>query len=210
MALVITNNSPSAGYVAWTGMVVTYKGVDHNINNDNSNKKYIWWDLDNPTDLQESDTLPTLTDDDSIIIVNISGTHYLWKNRTVRGEVINLTSWRQDDTSDSYKEKVIVQHGWGFKLGDSTNQMNEAVTFPIEFSNKPVVIAQAAGLLAGSDPTEEDDLTNIGTFHARAYLPTTTGFTIDLSTVSRDGNSPGVFASTSRFGYKWIAIGTVA
>lgn len=88
MALVITDNSPSAGYVAWAGMVITYKSVNHNINNGNSNKKYIWWDLDNPTDLQTSDTMPTMTDDDCIVIVNIGGTHYLWADRKIHYDVI--------------------------------------------------------------------------------------------------------------------------
>ena len=37
MALSITNNSPSAGYVAWSGLVIELKGVQYNVNNDNSN-----------------------------------------------------------------------------------------------------------------------------------------------------------------------------
>jgi len=77
MAMVITDNDPSAGYVSWTGVVMTFKSVDYSVTNGNSNKKFIWWDFTNPNDFQTSDTLPTLTDDDCVFILNKSGTHYL-------------------------------------------------------------------------------------------------------------------------------------
>jgi len=83
MALVITDNSPSAGYIAWAGLVITYKSVNYNVNDSNSNKRYIWWDLDNPNDLQESDTMPTMTKDDAIIFINVNGSSRLWGNRRV-------------------------------------------------------------------------------------------------------------------------------
>jgi len=83
MALVITDNSPSAGYIAWAGLVVTYKSVNYNVNDSNSNKRYIWWDLDNPNDLQESDIMPTMTKDDAIIFINVNGSSRLWGNRRV-------------------------------------------------------------------------------------------------------------------------------
>ena len=88
MALVITDNSPSAGYIAWAGLVVTYKEVNYNVNDSNSNKRYIWWDLDNPNDLQESDTMPTMTVDDCIIFSNINGSSRLWGNRKVPSYVV--------------------------------------------------------------------------------------------------------------------------
>jgi microcystin-dependent protein len=83
MSMVITDNSPSAGYVAWTGVIMTLKSVDYTISNANSNKKYIWWDFTNPNVMQESDTLPTLADDDCVFILNKSGTHYLIPNATI-------------------------------------------------------------------------------------------------------------------------------
>jgi len=82
MAMVITNNSPGAGSVAWSGMVINYKGSDYNITDGNSDKMFLWWDFTSPTVLQETDTLPTMTDDDQIILTNISGTHYLTPTRT--------------------------------------------------------------------------------------------------------------------------------
>jgi hypothetical protein len=83
MSMVITDNSPSAGYVAWTGVIITFKEIPYSISNGNSNKKFIWWDFTNPNVLQESDTQPTLTDDDCIFILNRSGTHKLIPNATI-------------------------------------------------------------------------------------------------------------------------------
>ena len=83
MAMVITDNSPSPGYVAWTGVVMTFKDINYSVTNGNSNKKFIWWDFTNPNAMQESDTLPTLTDDDCVFLLNISGTHYLIPGRTI-------------------------------------------------------------------------------------------------------------------------------
>lgn len=214
MALSVTDDSPSSGYIAWTGLVITRNDTEYSVANDNSNKKYLWWDYDSPYVLQESDTLPTLNDDDGdrLVFLNIDGTHYITIQATkIRAEAINFTSWRQDDTSDTYKEKIIFQHGWGYKLGDDSDQMSESITFPIEFSNKPIVLAQISGVLSGSDPTEEDDLvTTVREAHAYANNPSTTGFTVIISKLSIDGSDPGVLDSTKRFGYKWIAIGTVS
>jgi len=75
--MVITDNSPGAGFVAWSGMVINFKGSDYNITNGNSNKIFLWWDFTSPTVLEETDTLPTMTDDDSIILLNVSGIHTL-------------------------------------------------------------------------------------------------------------------------------------
>ena len=30
MAMVLTDNSPGAGSVAWSGVIITFKGVDYN------------------------------------------------------------------------------------------------------------------------------------------------------------------------------------
>lgn len=76
---IFTDNSPSAGYVAWSDCHVVYKGAKVDITDGNSNKKYIWWDMSaSPnTVFQVSDTQPTLTDDDVLIVINNGGTHQL-------------------------------------------------------------------------------------------------------------------------------------
>ena len=38
-----TNNSPSSGYVAWTGVTIDYNGTTYSISANNTNAKYIYW-----------------------------------------------------------------------------------------------------------------------------------------------------------------------
>jgi len=72
---VFTNNSPSAGSVAWTDVNIVYKGVKYVITNGSTAKKYLWWDFDaSPnTVLQSSDTKPTIGPDDILVGINNGG-----------------------------------------------------------------------------------------------------------------------------------------
>lgn len=73
---VITNNSPTAGSVAWSDLNITYKGTTYAIKNGNTPKKYIWWKFSatDKTTLQMDDAKPTLTADDILIGINDGGT----------------------------------------------------------------------------------------------------------------------------------------
>ena len=73
----VTDNSPSAGSIAWADLNVVYKGVNYDITDGNTNKKYVWWDFSATpnTTLQFSDTKPVLTDDDVLVFVNNGGIH---------------------------------------------------------------------------------------------------------------------------------------
>lgn len=70
----ITNNSPSAGYVAWADLHMVYNGTDTTITNGNTNNKYIWWSpTTTPTVLQSSNTKPVLAAGEVLLFVNTSG-----------------------------------------------------------------------------------------------------------------------------------------
>lgn len=73
----VTDNSPVAGSIEWADLNVVYKGVNYDIADGNTNKKYIWWDFSATpnTALQSSDTKPVLTDDDVLVFINHSGVH---------------------------------------------------------------------------------------------------------------------------------------
>lgn len=75
--MTFTDNSPSAGYVAWSGVHIGYQGNNYTITDGNTNKKYIYWLLSSPTTFATSDTLPTLTDNDMLVCLNNGGTHAL-------------------------------------------------------------------------------------------------------------------------------------
>lgn len=72
-----TNNSPTAGSVAWAGLHVVYKGSDYTVTDGNTANKYLYWQLASPTTMQTSNTKPTLGIDDVLIGLNIGGTFQL-------------------------------------------------------------------------------------------------------------------------------------
>jgi hypothetical protein len=78
MSYTVSNNSPSAGYIAWAGVHITFDGVTYTVNNANTNKKYAYWvKADFATNatgsLRTSDTYPTLGADDCVVFVNKNG-----------------------------------------------------------------------------------------------------------------------------------------
>lgn len=68
-----TNNSPSAGYVAWTDCHVVYQGTDYTISNSSTSNKYIYWVSATPSSFQTSNTKPSLGANDCLVAVNESG-----------------------------------------------------------------------------------------------------------------------------------------
>jgi hypothetical protein len=78
LGLTLTNNSPTAGKVAWSEFDLYLNGVKYDIASGNSDKKYIYF-KDLSSTLAESDTNPSSLSDwapqeDFVIAVNLSGT----------------------------------------------------------------------------------------------------------------------------------------
>lgn len=65
------DNSPARGYVRWFDIQLVYKGVIYNIKEGNTNKKYIYWQRNNPTVFQVSEDFPL--QDGIILYINNSG-----------------------------------------------------------------------------------------------------------------------------------------
>lgn len=75
MALpVVTANSPSAGYIAWTAFGMEFNGVGFPVAAGNTNKKFTWWQYNAgvPT-IVSNDVLPTLATEDMLLFLNKSG-----------------------------------------------------------------------------------------------------------------------------------------
>ncbi len=83
MAYLVQNNTPSVGYISWSGLHIAYKGIDYAISDGYTNLSYIWWDYNSPYTLKYSDTLPALTDDDVLVFFNKNGTHVTVPTATV-------------------------------------------------------------------------------------------------------------------------------
>lgn len=73
MTYAINNNSPSVGYIAWSGVHIVFDGVDYTIANGNTNLRYVWWQKSSPAALQVSATFPTLGAEDTIVFINRAG-----------------------------------------------------------------------------------------------------------------------------------------
>ena len=119
MALVVTDNSPGAGEIAWAGLIITKDTTPYAIDNGDSDKKYLWWDYDSPNQLQESDSQPALNDDDGdrLVFLNISGTHYICMQATlphgsqIKTGTLPLTALEEDP------HPAGMVHPWAGAIG---------------------------------------------------------------------------------------------
>lgn len=73
----IEDNKPSAGSIQWTDCNIVYKGTNYAIQNGNTANKYVYWTLAqaDKTLFLNSNTKPTLTEDDVLVFVNDGGKH---------------------------------------------------------------------------------------------------------------------------------------
>lgn len=71
----LTNNSPSAGYIAWADLRIVYQGTEYGPFAGNTNLQYTWFDFDHATQkIQSSATKPTLAKEDTLLFINDAGT----------------------------------------------------------------------------------------------------------------------------------------
>jgi len=66
-------NTPSQGYVRWESASILYNGVVNAITDNQTNKRYIFWQAGFPNVFQSSDSWPVLTVADCVVFVNILG-----------------------------------------------------------------------------------------------------------------------------------------
>jgi hypothetical protein len=83
MAYVIKHNNPSVGYISWQNLNMQYNGTSYPITDGNTNLTYTWWAINNPYVLQSSNTFPTLTAADALVLLNKNGTAVLVPGSTV-------------------------------------------------------------------------------------------------------------------------------
>lgn len=68
-----SDNSPQNGYIAWTDCHISYKGSTYTIEDGNTNQKYVYWVMTQPTKFAVSNTKPNLGPDDVLVAVNDNG-----------------------------------------------------------------------------------------------------------------------------------------
>lgn len=112
----------------------------------------------------------------------------------------------QANTTNSSPTGLILQHGWGFLVGDGANTYRtEAITYPTAFSSAPIVIVTYLGFVTtGTTPTSPASFASshhtAGAMTINAYATTTTGFNIAMRLYT-------TMPTNQNQGYSWIAIG---
>ena len=71
----LTNNSPSAGYLAWGAFTIQYNGVGHTVASGTTIQPWVWWRYNAGASVIEAGpNVPTdLTDDDLVLFGNKAG-----------------------------------------------------------------------------------------------------------------------------------------
>lgn len=106
----------------------------------------------------------------------------------------------QANTSNSVRDSVLIQHGYGVIVAGVAASFTETVTFPTAYDSIPIVICcaggddTAGGTTLGSGGNEDQS------FHVRPISVTTTNFVANGRALANWGGS------TTQF-YHWISIG---
>ena len=114
----------------------------------------------------------------------------------------------QSNTTNSAPTGLTVQFGWGFIPGNATSRITEVVTFPTPFASAPVVIVGYPTALAAVDPTAISDLT-LPQGAGESIVASSSSITASNMNVYIHRSDAGSLASGTRYGYTWIALGTV-
>ena len=73
MPYTLSHQTPSLGFVAWSGTSISYDGVIYAIADGNTDKKFIYWVFTSPNVFLTSITQPSITEKDCIVFVNNGG-----------------------------------------------------------------------------------------------------------------------------------------
>ena len=109
---------------------------------------------------------------------------------------------RQDNTTNSAPTGYLIQSGWGFVTGTSSNTGTKTVTFPTAFSAAPIVLMTSLGA-KGTDPANISDFTTNQTSNEWNFAAQDIVAASFVARCIRDGTSMG----TLRIGFTWLAIG---
>ena len=107
------NNVPTFTYVSATGVTVTYNDKIYTIQSFYTNKKYIYWDSDNATVLQASNTMPTRSTKTHLVIINDNGVA-----TTVPSTSDNFSISYDGDSNESIKSRIYALYEKNKDLGD--------------------------------------------------------------------------------------------
>jgi len=120
-------------------------------------------------------------------------------------KLVKLAVYRQDITTNAYKNNTVILTGWGFILGDNAaNPLLKQITFGITFSVLPIIVGNYAGFKNNSDPADVGELIGVPDLNTWGfYNHATDGVRFAIH------RTAGAWPNTYRVGYTWIAIGVL-
>jgi hypothetical protein len=87
--MVITNNSPSSGFVSWSDLHVQFDGATYLIVDGNTDKIYSYWTPNTPNVLVCTNDFPTLAENEGLVLLNRTGVATVVPNATaIDGDLI--------------------------------------------------------------------------------------------------------------------------
>ena len=136
---IFTNNSPSAGSVAWSNVVLYWKANKYTITDGNTSDTYIWWDYSlSTTTFQTSNTKPDLAFEDIVIATNDSGT-------------ARKIMYAPTVQADWLKAGVMQSTNWGASTGSQIDLDNG--TIRLGGSSSPAFSVASDGKLTATGAT---------------------------------------------------------
>lgn len=123
----------------------------------------------------------------------------------VTGDLIsNLPGDRQDDTTNTSPKNTRLVYGWGFAVPGAANSFTKAITLPVTFAQRPIIIITFGGDATSATTYGSGSNTIKDTMVMKAYDITTSSF--NVRGVTRDGTA---YSAGNAVFFQWIAIGEV-
>ena len=140
------NNVPTFTYISATGITVNYNNKVYTVQSFYTNKKYIYWDSDNGTVLQASNTMPTRSEKVHLVLINDNGIV-----TTVPSTHENFEISYDGDSDDAIKSRIYALYEKDKELGDKYMAIEQDVTG----------IKQTIGTSDGKDGTIIDRVSKV-------------------------------------------------
>ncbi|MFQ4801042.1 hypothetical protein C4U87_01085 [Clostridioides difficile] len=113
----ILDNSPADSWIRITGVIVTYNNILYQVVDKETNKKYIYWDADNPGTLKVSNVRLPEGNTQFLVVVNDNGKH---TEVPTNSSIFNISFdgnsrknteeqiWALYETDEKHNEKFVV------------------------------------------------------------------------------------------------------
>lgn len=108
----VYSNTPLPGKIRWENIKIKHNDKIYPVNNGSTELKYIYWDINNPYQLQETNIIPTQNGNTILVLINSEGNHIILPNEKI---IIGSVS---ESSSNLYKLEIYSTKGSVFSNGE--------------------------------------------------------------------------------------------